>query len=303
MFQSLIGQEKVKSKLQFYAENHAKTGKSPHILFQGARGNGKNAFAREYAKELCASRGKKYYEINCSSITNNRAFFERIYPLISEGNGSVSLFDEAHKLPSSLQNDLLTILNTEREDSMVYNFEGQEYLFDFTKITILSATTDSQSIAPALRDRMSVVDFEPYSIANIAEIISKYSDITFEENLVEEIASTCRGNPRSAVLMVKENIAPFCSSYGSTYFDFASWEEIKTKLDIRKFGLTNDEISVLRILKERGPSTLQAICSITSQSRGFVQNVLESFLLKNALIRIDGSPVRREITPKGASVL
>lgn len=302
MFSSLIGQEGVKSKLKFYAENHAKTGESPHLLFQGARGSGKGAFTREYAKQLCADRNKRYFEINSSSIKDNRAFFERVYPTITE-TPSVVFLDEAHKLPDSLQNDLLTILNTERGHVINYNFGGQNYEFDFTKLSVISATTDSQKLFAPLRDRLTVVDFEPYKVSEIAEIIEKYAPITFDVGLTESIAETCRGNPRSAVLMCKNNLIPYTEKFSATHLDFGSWEDIKAVLGIRPYGLTNDELAVLNVLKERGSSTLQAISGITSQSRSFVQNVIEPFLLKWNLIRIDGSPVKREITSKGLAVL
>jgi Holliday junction resolvasome RuvABC ATP-dependent DNA helicase subunit len=306
MFDSIISQSEAKSRLKFYAESHAITGVVPPLLFQGPRGIGKTNLVRAFSKELCIARGKKHMEINSSTIKNNKQFFSNIMPQI-QGGDWVVFFDESHQIPYDLQCDFLTIFNTEASDKINYGFGSETYEFDFSRLSFILASTDAQKLVGPLRDRFTVVDFSEYKKEELCQILSgaaKVNDtpITFDENLLEEIVYTCRGNPRSCVKMAKD-ISRYCDSYGATHFDVGSWEDLKSVLGVKPCGLTNDEIQVLRILKERGPCTLQAISSITTQTRSFLQQSVEPHLLKMNLLKIDGSPVRREITPKGLSIL
>lgn len=306
MFKDIIGQEEAKSRLKFYAESHAITGVVPPLLFQGPRGIGKTSLVRAFSKELCIARGKKHMEINSSTIKNNKQFFSNIMPQI-QGGDWVVFFDESHQIPYDLQCDFLTIFNTEARDKIDYGFGGETYEFDFSKLSFILATTDSQKLVGPLRDRFTVVDFCEYKKEELCQILSgaakvNGTTITFDGGLLDEVVYTCRGNPRSCVKMAKD-IGRYCDSCGATHFDVASWEDLKSVLGVKPFGLTNDELQVLKVLKERGPCTVQNLLGATSQTRGYLMSCLEPFLLKNNLICIGGSPVKREITPKGARVL
>lgn len=300
IFDDLIGQEGPKKKLTFYADSHKNTGVSPHILFQGAKGCGKTSLARRYAKKLCQDAGKVYVEINSSTISNNKQFFEQIYPQFADSK-VVFFFDEVHKLPHDLGNDFLTILNTEKSNKLTYHWKGNGYEFDFTKWSILCGTTDPQALSSALRDRLTTVDFQEYTNSEMGQIIEKHTNLTFENGLLDEIALSCRGNPRSSVLRAKE-ITSYTEQYGAKHFDIASWNELKDTLGILPYGLTNDEFKILRLLKSAGPCTLTALCAATGNTRGYNQ-MLEGYLLKHGLMIIDGTPVKRIITTKGLKIV
>ena len=65
-------------------------------------------------------------------------------------------------------------------------------------------------------------------------------------------------------------------------------------------GLTNTEIQILEILKDRGPSTLQTIAAVTGMSRTAIQRDAELYLLQRGLMKINGT---REISKAGMEVL
>ena len=69
-FDKIIGQEKVKARLNFFLEAHKKSSLSPHVLFVAPRGSGKTLIAQTYASNLTNSEGKKrkLITINCSSL-------------------------------------------------------------------------------------------------------------------------------------------------------------------------------------------------------------------------------------------
>ena len=97
-FSHMIGQDAVKKKLNFYVRAFQKTSICPFLNFVGAAGLGKTQFAKEFARNLKNEDGspRPLLEINCSTIKNNEAFFEQIYPVIQDRE-IVLLLDEAQR--------------------------------------------------------------------------------------------------------------------------------------------------------------------------------------------------------------
>lgn len=297
MFNNLIGQPALKRKLKFFAEAYHATSVAPNLLFEGAKGNGKTAFAKSFAKEL----KKPMLEINCSTIKNANNFFEQIFIPVVLDNEITLLFDEAHKLPDDLQQIFLTVFNVEDkvkrkaiqvgENNFEFNFEKQSFIF---------ATTEGDKIFHALKERFTAVDFEPYTTDELKEIMVKQLDwVTFEDGVMDSICETLRGNPRSAVKRGKD-IAMFCEKTNQHTFNIKGWKSLCHSIGIRAMGLSNNEVEVLKVLKERGDCTLNALAAITGQSRQTLQRDIEFYLLRKDLIKIDGS---RKLTVKGAQVL
>lgn len=194
----------------------------------------------------------------------------------------------------------LSITNTERTPFKEFNWREYTFQFDFTKISMIFATTELDKLFPPLKDRLTILDFKPYKSNEIAEIISsRLRDVEFDSGLVEEIAETTRGNARSAVKRAKE-IETYCETNNSNLFSKSSWNDLRQILGIKPLGLSNTEIQVLQILKERGPSTLQTIAAVTGMSRTAIQRDAELYLLQRGLMKINGT---REITRAGSEVL
>ena len=164
-FPELIGQDNVKKKLAFYLNAFDKTQKCPFLNLIGAKGLGKTEFAKAFAKNLYNEDGDRraFLELNCSTIKNNESFFEQIFlPLISDNEITI-LFDECHALPLDLTMAFLTIFNTEKSGKKDFTWNEMTFTFDFTKQTFIFATTESDKIFAPLKDRLTTIDFEPYS--------------------------------------------------------------------------------------------------------------------------------------------
>jgi len=147
---------------------------------------------------------------------------------------------------------------------------------------------------------LTILDFKPYKSDELAEIIQgRLRDVQFEDGVLADIASTTRGNARSAVKRAKE-IETYCETQNSNTFFKEEWKDLRQILGIKPLGLTNTEIQVLEILSERGPSTLQTIAAVTGMSRTAIQKDAELYLLQKGLMKIDG---HREITRFGTEVL
>jgi Holliday junction resolvasome RuvABC ATP-dependent DNA helicase subunit len=214
MFKELIGQDHIKSSLQFYVEASNRGGAVPPLLFTGARGLGKTEFARQMAKNL----KKPVLELNCSTIKNNTQFFEQIFVPIVMGNEIVLIFDECHALPKELQNAFLTVFNVEKHTRKHFEWQGSTMEFDFTKQTYLFATTEPDKIFTPLKDRFEEIDFRPYTEIELSSILKKRADwVDVDVALLPVIADTLRGNARSAVKRAKQ-IEMFCETKNVSKF-------------------------------------------------------------------------------------
>jgi Holliday junction resolvasome RuvABC ATP-dependent DNA helicase subunit len=296
MFQEIIGQDHIKSSLAFYAEGAKKGGAVPPILFTGARGLGKTMMAREFGKIL----KRPILEINCSTIKNNTQFFEQVFVPVVMGNEIVLIFDECHALPRELQNAFLTVFNVEKSSRKQFEWQGSTMEFDFTKQTYLFATTEPDKIFTPLKDRFEEIDFRPYTDNELGKILQKRADwVALDGSLVPVIAETLRGNARSAVKRAKQ-IEMFCENKNISKFGANEWKQMCDVLGIKPNGLTNAEMQVLQILKERGACTLAMLSAATGLSRTALQKDIEMHLLRKGYMKIEGL---RMITGAGQNAL
>jgi Holliday junction resolvasome RuvABC ATP-dependent DNA helicase subunit len=302
MFDNLIGQSEIKDQLGFYSKAFQKTGTVPFILLNGAKGLGKTEFLKAFSKSITNSDGKPrpMLELNSSTIKNNQMFFEQIFMPIVQGNEVTLFFDECHALPNDLVMAFLSILNTERTPYKEFNWREYTFTFDFTKISMIFATTELDKLFPPLKDRLTVLDFKPYNQNELAAIIKgRLQDVEFEDGLLEEIATTTRGNARDAVKRAKQ-IELYCETNNSNLFLKDEWNDLRKVLGIKPLGLSNTEMQVLEILNTRGPSTLQTIAAVTGMSRTAIQKDAELYLLQRGLMKINGV---RELTKAGSELL
>ena len=296
MFEGLVGQDTLKSRLNFYSDAKKATGTLPFLLFNGAKGLGKTEFAKAFAKSL----GKPMIEINCSTIRNAEQFFEQVFiPAILDKDVTI-LLDEAHALPKDLEMAFLTIFNIEGAKTKRFEFGESSLLFEFERQTFLFATTELDKLFPPFKDRLTQLDFEPYSGKELGSIIQKKMDwIDFKDNILDEICETVRGNARSAIKRALE-VSAYAEVNNTSTFGKKEWKSLCDLLGIMPYGINATELQVMRILKERGACTLQMLSAVTGMSRTALQKDAEVFLLKNGFMRIDG---KREITGKGAKAL
>lgn len=299
-FEHIVGQKELKSKLGFYLEAYEATHILPFFLFGGPKGSGKTLVARTLSKLLTNEDGVKrpVLEINSATIRNARQFVEQIFvPLVA--NNSITLFfDEAHKLPSDLTMMLLTVLNTEKDHLREVTYGDETLHFNFKKVSIIFATTETDLIFAPLKDRMTLLDFAPYSNEEIGQIIQLHApEVVFED--VDAVAAVSRGNGRTCVQLAKD-IDRWCKVKGDNFFYLSDWAAFKHRLGIKPFGLNNMEIAVMRALKERGKLSLQMLAAITGMSPTALRRDVENFLLRMGFLAIEG---QRRLTQRGVEAM
>ena len=300
-FPDLVGQHAVKKKLSFYLDAFEKTGVCPFLNLIGAKGLGKTEFAKAFAKNLSNNDGdrRSFLELNCSTIKNNEAFFEQIFlPLIADNEITI-LFDECHALPKDLTMAFLTIFNTEKNARKNFEWNEMTFEFNFKKQTFIFATTESDKIFPPLKDRLTTIDFEPYTDSELAEIVQLcLPEVEFAEGCLDVISPTIRNNARSAVKRAKE-ISLYCGAKENFTFTLEDFKELSDSVGILPHGLSYTEKQILEILHTHGSCTLTGLSAKLGLSKTAVQRDHELYLLNKNLMEIDG---KRQITPQGIDV-
>lgn len=241
---------------------------------------------------------KDYVEINCAQIKNVKHFFNSVITPHVLGKEVTILLDEASELPADVQMILLSILNPNQEKVNTFTFEDSIYEFNFYLQTFLFATTEAQKLNGALLDRLTRVDLEEYSFANLAEILAtKLQGVTFEDGLLEKIAPVLRGNGRQAQLMAND-IRSYLDAKNSENFNLADWNSFKSSLGLNPLGLNAIEIQILKILNGTTHCSLTNLSAMTGLTRECIQKDFEMYLQKLGLMEI--RPVKgRSLTPKG----
>jgi Holliday junction resolvasome RuvABC ATP-dependent DNA helicase subunit len=301
-FDNIIGQEKVKKRLNFFLEGQAKSRLSPHILFSAARGSGKTLIAQTYADQLINSEGKtrRRMTINCSSIKTLKRFVNDILAAHVIGKEITILFDEASEIPEDMTMALLTILNPNQQNSNSFSYDDLTIDFDFKNVTFLFATTEAHKINPALMDRLERVDLEQYSIENLSAIVQKNSAANITDVAIEQISKVLRGNARKATQMAN-HIALYLSTKNKQTFDIDDWKEFCSNMGINPLGLSPMEIRVLQCLAEKSETTLTNLSAKTHMTRESLQRDIEMYLQKTNLMEV--TPTGRKLTHAGRHYL
>jgi len=296
-YSEIVGQEKTKAKLNFLLEGFEQTKIMPHLLFVAPRGCGKTMIAQETAKIM--NRNKNVI-VNCSTIKNVKSFFNQVMlPFVYDKDTTI-IFDEASELPRDVTMALLTILNPNTNNQNEFTFEDGTYTFRFNQNSFIFCTTEAQKIFHALADRLYRIDMEDYSYVSLGKIIQKNlkSKTQFVElDVIDEVASVCRGNARQAQSMANQ-ISSYLKSKKYNELTSEGWKEIKSKLSIYPLGLSEIELNVIKILKEHGEVRLTNLSAKTNLTRDMLQKNVELYLVRNSLIEI--RPTGRALTQKGS---
>jgi len=209
------------------------------------------------------------------------------------------IFDEASELPRDVTMALLTILNPNQNNINDFTFEEGTYTFRFNQNSFIFCTTEAQKIFHALLDRLYRIDLEDYSYIELGKIILKNLEIKnqkIQDDILNEVASVCRGNARQAQSMANQ-VSSYLASKNSKELDKTGWLEIKDRLSVYPLGLTEIELNVIKLLKEYGELRLTNLSAKTNLTKDMLQKNVELYLMRNHLIEI--KPTGRALTKKG----
>lgn len=308
LLREYIGQKANTTKLEIFMTAAKKRESTlDHVLLSGPPGLGKTTLAHIIAQEM----GGALHLAAGPSLEKSADLYGI---LVNLRPGDVLFIDEIHRLSRSIEESLYPAM----EDGVVQVVMGQgaaaqSITVPVPKFTLVGATTQSGRLSGPFRDRFGIhLNLDFYEVAEVEQILKRSAsilDIEMSSGEIFAVAQRSRGTPRIAnrllsrvrdyIEVVREGptLASQNLSAGALERVQGAWAQGTSAtaavqlaldfLDVDPLGLQRLDRRYLTVLCQQfrgGPAGVEALAASLSEDKSTLEEMVEPFLLKEALI-------------------
>ncbi|MDF1856545.1 Holliday junction branch migration DNA helicase RuvB [Pseudooceanicola sp.] len=293
-----VGQAEARANLRVFLDAARKRGEAmDHTLFHGPPGLGKTTLAQIMARELGVN-----FRMTSGPVLAKAGDLAAILTNLEARD--VLFIDEIHRLNPVVEEVLYPALEDFELDLVIGEGPAARTVrIELQPFTLVGATTRMGLLTTPLRDRFGIpVRLQFYTIEELHNIVVRNARLMgapTDDQGALEIARRARGTPRIAGRLLRR-VADFAmvENDGKISRDLA--DSALTRLGVDHLGLDSGDRRYLRLIGEEyggGPVGIETLSAALSESRDALEEVIEPFLLQQALIQ--RTPRGRMLAQKG----
>jgi holliday junction DNA helicase RuvB len=219
--------------------------------------------------------------------------------------GDVFFIDEAHSLPRDAQQVLFMALDENKVPVVCKNNRLDRSQFcSVAEFTLVLATTEPGKILSSLCNRLTPIDFDPYTLPELKAIamrVAEQEGVEITPQAARHLAQASQGVPRTIANHFEFMLRPFP---GEARFDTDHVRQLLSELGIDEHGLTPPQRQYLRVLatSPEGHVPLEHLVARLGCDSAHLRRTLEPYLVEQGFIGF-GRARARHITPSGRGLV
>jgi Holliday junction DNA helicase RuvB len=292
-----VGQRQTRENLRLFVQAAVKRGQAlDHVLFHGPPGLGKTTLAHIVANELGVN-----FRSTSGPVISKAGDLAALLTNLEEKD--VLFIDEIHRLTPAVEEILYPAMEDFELDILIGEGPAARSVkIDLPRFTLIGATTRSGLLSKPLLDRFGIpLRLNFYEDDELARIVARGAAKMSVEMSPEgafEIARRSRGTPRVAGRLLRR-VCDVALVENENIVDALIADKALTRLEVDDLGLDMLDRRYLRLIAEQfggGPVGVETIAASLAEARDAVEDVIEPFLMQQALIQ--RTPRGRLLAPR-----
>ena len=293
-----IGQKEARANLRVFIQSARQRGEAmDHTLFHGPPGLGKTTLAQIMARELGVN-----FRMTSGPVLAKAGDLAAILTNLEARD--VLFIDEIHRLNPAVEEVLYPALEDFELDLVIGEGPAARTVrIELQPFTLVGATTRLGLLTTPLRDRFGLpTRLQFYTEDELHDIVTRNArkmGAPADDAGAREIARRARGTPRIAGRLLRR-VVDFAVVEGDGTITRDLADGALTRLGVDNLGLDGADRRYLHMIGveyQGGPVGIETLCAALSESRDAVEEVIQPYLLQQALIQ--RTPRGRMLASKG----